>query len=341
MALNNLKRTRKVGVIGNPLWPHTRERVIQKLYFKGHSLEKASELADNIQFYSTAYKQLLNRLGIETVNINYTSDDDKLKNILNSVDGVVFTGGRHDFELIPQKINGLDFLKANPHQDTLFLKKLKFLFNESKNINEKGRYFPVLGFCLPMTVFLLFETDLQFNIAHVKHLQQNKPICFTDENSLLKRCLTPKQYKDITTKNILFMNHHLGVTEEEFHRFSCISDNYLISSYLTLPKYGKIVMGYEHKKYPIVNFQFHVEKNIYDKNEDYKATYSPEAEEIGLSMGRLLYPKEDHSECNSKCNSECPCELESYPFRDRNRNINLTMFSENPEVSVLGSIRSF
>lgn len=171
----------------------------------------------------------------------------KVKEILNTVDGVVFMGGMRDL-----------------YPSGKFEKYGKFILNYSK-----AKKIPILAICQGFQLLLTLESNTKilskFNNIPSRYQSDH----FTEETleSIKKDKLfthfTSEDIRSFKEKNVNLHYHMYGVNEEVFKTHKELTDNYNISTLGRDRDEVQFINSVYHKKYPIHAVQYHPEVGNY------------------------------------------------------------------------------
>ena len=303
---------------------------LNKLKSKGLTEKEAEELLKTVSYHQICYEQFLKIQGLEVVHLNYHSEKGEIACAMDSIDGVLLTGGGYFWPHESTTINSLEYFKVITPRNEPYLDYIKEIMDKAKSINDNGRHFPIFAICLGFEGILLAESDFAYPIAHVKHWDCNRKIKLKEGDSKLKCVLTDNQIKNMTTKDLLYFYHSLGFTEAMFHDYKSLTDNYDITATVSIGDYGSCIASFEHKKYPFFGTQYHPEKNMFDYGTDFNPNHSDEAYQLGLSLSKLCIPK---SVLNTK--KDIQSDLYQSIVNIKERKTTIIAVSKDPRVKLL------
>ncbi|CAH1722368.1 unnamed protein product [Aphis gossypii] len=154
------------------------------------------------------------------------------------------------------------------------------IFHISKQINDDGDHFPILGICLGFELLLIASIDGKNPLTHCNSNDMNLPLNLIpsmEEKSVLFKTM-PKDVRNILLTEPVTANHHSKcITQQNFTsmKLDQFWNSITVNKDLNNLTFISIT---EAKNYPFVGLQFHPEKNAYEweKNDphSWSAIYS-------------------------------------------------------------------
>ena len=186
----------------------------------------------------TAYMDWINMSGEQCIIIPYTISESDLLNILNRIQGVVFTGGAIE----NKKMHSSD--QYNKLINTLF-----FVYKHAIQENDTGNYYPIWGTCLGHEILLMFAThkeNLQESItSHSEH--GILPLKFEQESNLSK-WFSPSMRSKMKKTPCVTHSHQYGIDIGPIPNVKIVSTS------------NDFINSIEFIKYPFYGVQFHPER---------------------------------------------------------------------------------
>lgn len=229
---------------------------------------------NEMDYVHTAYVRWLEASGAVTIVIHHWDTEERITEILNKSNGVLFQGG-----------GTLLNLSNN------FTQKADFILKKVLEINDRGIYYPLWGTCqgfelLHMLVSkdneVLTDTNAYGIITpllfNTEILKESKMFSFLDDEDIyaLKYLNTTSQF------------HHYGVSEEKFIEHESLSSFFKITTY-SEDLDGKITIStVEGKHYPVYAIQSHPEKSNYVRNMQYGVPQTRESVFIGQKLANFF-----------------------------------------------------
>lgn len=209
---------------------------------------------------SVISKTIVKSLRKKHIDIVYLKYDDK--NILKTMERV------HGLVLPPEtRLNR----ESENYSNALKFYNICFdIYRHAKNMNDSGRYYPLLGVCRSFQNMLLFE---RFN-HKIRSVKYYKP-CDDIKESLQYVNMTNKRY-DIKllpkmNKSEMFRNYHgskniphnnnYGYDYDEIKNYKWFKKSFLPLSFSTNDSCTKVLNAIESTRYPFYAFQFHPENH--------------------------------------------------------------------------------
>lgn len=219
-----------------------------------------------IQFPSTfasysycdgSYVDWVQSAGTMAVLIPFDLDQQTLNRVLDGIQMVVFPGG--DAPLVSQD-----------GQPTAYQSRLNYILNYAKNINDKGRRFPVLGTCLGFEAMLIAEAGqncsvLQGGFVDVMANHSLQVNATAVASSYYWSQFDSDTLANVTSSNTFFYYHEFGITPAGFFANPILADSYLMIGTSADMRGQQFVGSIEHKKYPFLANQWHPEESVYTR----------------------------------------------------------------------------
>ncbi len=202
--------------------------------------------------------------GGRVVPLSYKWDQAKLREIMQKLNGVLFTGGATD--LVSFDVQG------KPTDLTEYSKGGRRVLDIAIEMNQKGLYFPVWGTCLGYELLLILESGNIDLLGHCgncsnynAYLKYNE--AEVNKARLYKQGFTAYQRALMGKENITYNNHVWMVDNDTFYANPPLVEKYRILSYSQWWNQTSLyISAVEHKQYPFFGIQFHPEKWNYEVN---------------------------------------------------------------------------
>lgn len=211
-------------------------------------------------YFGAAYVKFLESSGHRVVPILYDYDENKLREIFNSINGLLLPGGDASLWLNETTMVGKSRLT----------KTVQKLLDWAIEANEKGDYFPVWGTCLGYESLVIYFSQ-NVTLDRFNSQDHTANLTFVNEESRLFKDL-PFSLKNFTeNENSVFLWHSYGKSYDDFLMESKLHENLIVNT-ITKDFNGKtFVSSIEHKKYPIFGTQFHPEVTLFQFGSDIRA----------------------------------------------------------------------
>lgn len=221
-------------------------------------------------YLPNSYVKWLEMSGCRVMPIFYSWDETKIKEALNQVSGVCFTGG------------SVDRVAKDDYKH--YIRAFKIIFNHAKQQNDNGNHYPLWATCLGFEFLLLMEKhsekeihDYYVNSFDIEKMDANHynvpleiPGCSIDDDAYMKKLTSTffshcswLDIQDYSKSNILYMNHSYGypTTPELKFWYESFLDVLLVSK----DKQGlEYISAIQFKNYPFFGVQFHPEKPVFE-----------------------------------------------------------------------------
>lgn len=215
-------------------------------------------------YLAASYVKIVESGGARVVPIRYDYPRKELDLLMNSLNGIVLTGG---------------FVSLNPQEakSSVYTDTIKYLFAKAKELNDKGQYFPIWATCLGMQqISIIVSEDPDF-LDHFDSQNYIVPLNFTDDarDSRFFSGMSDQMYDYLGTQVTTMNNHQFGVPPAKFHANEKMSSFFKILSTNNDRVGNEFVSTMEGRDYPFYLFQWHPEKSPYEWNEKYDVDHSP------------------------------------------------------------------
>lgn len=263
-----------------------------RLTAKGLSMEEIDKLLIDTTELNVNYQPYLELQGKNVVPILFTDPDNKVVELLENINGVLLPGGDNLFELIKFQRDGLDFFMVDINESGLYIPKIKTIIDKTKEINMRGRYFPLFGICVGYEAILIIESNYQYPIGFVRQSNTTSQVEFTANDTKFKKRFNSDEINTLKDKSLMFFFHDLGFLTKDFVNIPNLVDNYSIAVENIAGIYGQEVAAIEHKTLPIFGIQFHPEKTIFENSPFYHINKSDEAIALSARFGSVINKQE-------------------------------------------------
>lgn len=186
------------------------------------------------------YIRWIESTGANVVIIPYTITKTDLFRQMNSIQGVVWTGGAIETE------------RYSEYQRMTYLITLQRCFCLAKKYNDQGRYFPIWGSCLGFEMLVLMGENRPlssfFNHIQCHERTGHNPIRFTSTDSRMKRIFPLHIRKSMSRTPCATHHHKLGFDIDPLPHIRVVSVD---SGFINM---------IEYVDYPFYGVQFHPER---------------------------------------------------------------------------------
>lgn len=262
--------------------------VVDRLREKGLPDERIEQLIKDLNHLNVNYGPYLQIEGKRHKPILFTDPDKDIIAKLENFDGILLTGGDTLFDLEPFERDGLLFYKTDSDKPSTYLRKIKAILDKAKDINKKGRYFPLFGICLGFEAILLVESNLKFPIAFVNQNNVTSSVRLTDSPTKFRKGFNDTDANALKSKSLMFFFHDLGFLPSDFMTFDTLADNYSIAAVNPAGDYGDEIAAFQHNTLPVFGVQFHPEKTLFEQSPFYNIDRSDEAIDLAYKFGTVL-----------------------------------------------------
>jgi len=216
-----------------------------------------------LAYLPAQYGTWLAQAGARIVPIRYDERPDRIKELFNSVNGLLFTGG--DLTL---------------REDTKYFSTANLLWQMAKEANDKGDYFPVWGTCMGFQLLSILAAEDHEVLLEYAYDSYNLPLPlnFTPNahTSRMFGQMSPEILRTLTTKPATQNLHHDGILPETYTKNAKLAQTFVLLSTNTDKRGKPFASTIEGRKYPFYATQWHPERNQFAWGVDEKLDRSPD-----------------------------------------------------------------
>jgi gamma-glutamyl hydrolase len=200
-----------------------------------------------------SYAEFIEAAGGIPVAIPWDLPEGDLIRVLDSVNGILFTGG------------DADMWEFNSFKDdivfTNFTQRTAFIVAYAIHLNDKGTHFPVYGICQGFEVVTMGLAGKPHIIDDFKHPVQQDAVEILQKGRMFSNM--PDHFvESMKNQRSMFYNHRYGFN------LSLLSDNKVLDDFFIITAKGiddngkEFIAGMEAKDYPIFIVQYHPERTL-------------------------------------------------------------------------------
>ena len=153
-------------------------------------------------YIAASYVKWIESAGGRVVPILLDQDKNYYRDLMGSINGVLFPGGGQNLS------------------DSGYTRTGKIIYDIALEYNSQGNYFPIWGTCLGFELLTILASDMKFVLSPCKSQDQPLPIVFdqniTLESTKLFRNLSPNMKNTMTGKNVTINYHKWCLTRSDF-----------------------------------------------------------------------------------------------------------------------------
>ena len=238
----------------------TPTKLVQTYVQEGDYLSKINSMprseipsiVDRATYIDVNYINYIKLGGMEPVPLLLDDSEEETLAQLETLNGVLLTGGAE------RMYSTMEFQSDTA---THYQRRVRFLLEQAKRINDSGRYFILYAICLGYESLLSAENDNKNMLRIVDH-----QVKAYKSNTLIKGAKDTKfgrylkKHLYLLEKPINYFYHKYGVLLEDFYQNEKLTDKMRPFSYIPLDNGFNVLTGVEYKDYPIYLVLFHPEK---------------------------------------------------------------------------------
>jgi len=243
----------------------------------------------NKTYLAANYVKWIESSGGRVVPVWFNGTEDYLKNVFNSVNGILFTGG--------------DLVLA---ENSSYVKTAQFLLDLAIKENDNGVYFPVWGTCQGfelLGVLVGGESALQLRSFDAENLTLPLVWAEDSENSIMMRNMPYSVFYNLQQLPLTINLHHDGIYPKTFISNKKMKNFFRLNAY----NYDRVGTPFasvmEGKNYPVYGVQFHPERNAFEWNVHENIDHSRQAIRASQYFGDFFVDearKNDHKFSSKK-----------------------------------------
>jgi gamma-glutamyl hydrolase len=225
---------------------------------------------EEYSYIKGSYAEFIDAAGAIPIAIPWDLPERELITLLNSINGVLFTGG--DASLWEYDPVTEDLVFSN------FTQRAVSIVKYALSLNDKGIHFPVYGICQGFEVITLSIAGNVKPIDHFVHPGQLDYVEITEEgqDSRMFAGMPDHLVDFLKDQKNMFYNHRYGFNMSLLENFKVLNDFFRITAKGSDDNGKEFVAGMEAKEYPIYIVQYHPErvlsewknKTVFDHPED-------------------------------------------------------------------------
>jgi gamma-glutamyl hydrolase len=238
-----------------------------------------SILAGSLSCFTTFYMKWVESAGARAVIIPVDADEATVHALLDSVNGVLFTGG------------GLENLTFS----SPYMVQAKRIYDVVLAKNTNGTYFPLHGTCQGFQVLSLLTSQNSSVMSYYAFDSEDLSLALDiswdghHASRIFNVETAPADIVDtLGNKPVTSNLHHDGVAVADFANNAALSSFYILVS-TNFDRKGKaFVSTIEAWEYPVTGTQWHPERNQFEWRPSTNMNHSPDAIEAMLYMAKYF-----------------------------------------------------
>jgi gamma-glutamyl hydrolase len=260
-----------VGILTLPVSKLLRTKIhenIRSSFSESQLIDELNEL-DRMSFFPASYAKWLKVQGIQVIPVDIFAPMDELRDTMNIIDGILFTGGAVPLYKPESHIEVDPNTSPVTHirEFSFYSKKVQEIVKYAKQINKSGRVFPIWTTCLGFESLILGESNLNVTLANVNNSNYASNIKLVDRSNDFVQYFDDSEINEMESQHIFYFNHEHAFFVQQFTESEILSRKYKIIAEAfskSDPNDNPIVAIIESKRYPFYGVQFHPEKNQFE-----------------------------------------------------------------------------
>jgi len=209
---------------------------------------------EEFSYIKGAYAEFLEAADATPIGIPWDLPERDLVRVLNSINGILFTGG--DASLWEFDVDANDMLFSN------FTKRTAFILKHAISLNDRGIHFPVYGICQGHEVILMGLVGKVNVIDHFVHPGQLDTVEITSEgrSSRMFANMPDHLTEFIKDRRSMFYNHRYGFNSSLHEDHEVVNEFFKVTAKGVDDNGKEFIAAMEAKDYPIYTVQYHPER---------------------------------------------------------------------------------
>lgn len=177
--------------------------------------EEEGDWRNKFTFIEHAYIQFIESVGGRTVPIHYNDPFDRVAEVMDQVNGILFTGG------------DLNLTNPKTGEYHVYSKLAKFIYERAKQINDNGVVYPIWGTCQGHQLMMMLESEDKTIIKPSPrwYLADNITLTYTKSSKMFE--FFPQDLLDkLENELVVFNIHNYGIYLHDFVNSERLSKTY-------------------------------------------------------------------------------------------------------------------
>jgi len=237
---------------------------------------------EEFSYIKGSYAEFIEAADGIPVAIPWDLPERELVSILDSINGVLFTGGDASLWEYDMETNDMEFSN--------FTQRAIFVLRYAIHLNDKGIHFPVYGICQGHEIIAMGIAGNPHVIDHYRHPGQLDTVELTEFGKRSRQWSNmPDHVADfIHKRRSMFYNHRYGFNMSLLVENSVLHDFFEITAKGRDDNGKEFIAGLEAKNYPIYTVQYHPERVLSEWNNKTQFHHPPEAVESIIVQASLF-----------------------------------------------------
>jgi gamma-glutamyl hydrolase len=209
---------------------------------------------EEFSYIKNSYAEFVESADATPIAIPWDMPEQDLILLLDSINGILFTGGDASMWEYDPKINDVRFSN--------FTQRAAFIFNYVIHLNDKGIHYPLYGICQGHEIIAMAFHQKPHIIDNYKHPGQldTVEITFEGRQSRMFGNMPDHLVEFLKMERSMFYNHRYGFNTSLLMEQKAINDFFTITARGVDDNGKAFIAGLEAKDYPIYTVQYHPER---------------------------------------------------------------------------------
>jgi len=215
---------------------------------------------EDYSYIKNSYAEFIEAADAVPIAIPWDMKEKDLILLLDSINGVLFTGGDASMWEYSEQHNDVVF--------TNFTKRAAFIFNYVIHLNDKGVHYPLYGICQGHEIIAMALHQKPHIIDNYKHPGQLDRVVITPAGKASRMFGNMPDYLAgfLKQERSMFYNHRYGFNTSLLSEQKLLDDFFVITATGVDDDGKEFIAGLEAKDYPIYTVQYHPERVLSEWN---------------------------------------------------------------------------
>ena len=228
----------------------------------GYKTSKRSNFKKGSTYIFSSYIKFLEINNLKWIGVSIENSEKDFVDILKKLNGFFLPGGAgHILE------DGL--------RETNFYKKVNLIISHSKKLKKENINFPIFGGCLGAEVLVTVICDKKLLVKDFVNINQSLFLNLVEKNIFKKNCFlrlgfTNEEIYELGFYDFFYFNHLHALLKNDIDNCENFHKEFYALAYAKKKDDDdkrEFLAAFQHKSLPIMGWQFHPEKVLFDTND--------------------------------------------------------------------------